>query len=251
MDGMNLSKRQLFVESFEFPPGWGRTQRAKSNPKPKSDRPKKPSKQQSTRKASPRKPPLTPDEKAERNRKYSQNKRQTPEAKERRRLYAQEKKQRCKELGLCVNCEDPAKEGETRCEKCAKKHSATRRLNDAKRYARAKQERDHEKLGKTSGLEKTATTEDETGNPQDHSAVSEMSPAPERQTEGGVKPRDRREYHRIYMQDRRRKAKETGQCQGGKHPSRPGMARCQSCEDNHTEYDRRSRHKREAAKKKE
>ena len=251
MLGINPSKRQLFLESFEFPPGWGRSKRTKSNPKPKSARPKKPSKQPSNRKASPRRTPLTPDEKAERNRKYSQNKRQTPEAKERRRLYDQEKKQRCKELGLCVNCEDPAKEGETRCEKCAKKHSATRRLNDAKRYARAKQERDHEKLGKTSGLEKTATTEDETGNPRNHSTVSEMSPEPEPQTEAGVKPRDRREYHRIYMQNRRRKGKETGQCEGGKHPSRPGMARCQSCEDNHTEYDRRSRHKKEAAKKKE
>ena len=81
--------------------------------------------------------------------------------------------------------------------------------------------------------------------------MSEVSPEPERQTEGGVKSRDRREYQRIYKQNRRRKAKETGHCQGCKHPSRPGMARCQACEDKHTEYDRRNRHKNEAAKKKE
>ena len=174
--GIQPSKRQLFLESFEFPDGWGRPKRAKSNPKPKSARPKKPSKQPSNRKASPRRTPLTPDEKAERNRTYTQNKRQTPEERERIRLYDKEKRQRRKELGLCVTCGQACKGRRNPLrEKCAKKHSATRRLNDAKRSARAKQERDAERLGKASGLEKTATTEDETGNPQNHSTLSEMS----------------------------------------------------------------------------
>ena len=110
--GINLSKRHLFVESFEFPPGWGEAKRAKSTPKPKATRPRKTEKQRNNRKIN--RPTLTPEEKVQRRREYEQKRRQLPEVKERIRFNTKARYWKDKELGLYKeHCGEPATPGQT------------------------------------------------------------------------------------------------------------------------------------------
>ena len=68
---------------------------------------------------------------------YDGQRNQTPERRQYRRLLAQERRRKAKELGLCKNCPNPAKPGQTRCPTCAEKRREYGRRIRAKRKATA------------------------------------------------------------------------------------------------------------------
>ena len=64
--------------------------------------------------------------------------------KEKQRARFKERLEETKALGLCRNYHEPPREaipGQTRCEECAEKHRQARRLSDAARRKRKKEER--------------------------------------------------------------------------------------------------------------
>ena len=71
-------------------------------------------------------------------REYERLRGQRPERKEAHRQAQVKRRQQAKELGLCRSCNAKAIPGQTRCETCAEKHRASRRIYDAKRRETAK-----------------------------------------------------------------------------------------------------------------
>ena len=75
----------------------------------------------------------------------------TPEARaEKQSTRFKEKLARAKAQGLCRHCGEPTIPRQTRCEPCAEEHRSARRIHDAKRYAKAKAERE---LARSIGLQ--------------------------------------------------------------------------------------------------
>ena len=73
---------------------------------------------------------------------YERLRGQRPERKEAHRQAQAKRRQQAQELGLCRSCNAKAIPGQTRCETCAEKHRASRRIYDAKRRETAKQAAD-------------------------------------------------------------------------------------------------------------
>ena len=69
---------------------------------------------------------------------YDRQRSKTPERREYRRIHVQEKRRKDKELGLCVDCPNPAQLNQTRCSTCAEKH----RVGCRRSEERAAQQRD-------------------------------------------------------------------------------------------------------------
>ena len=72
---------------------------------------------------------------------YESSRRQQPERKAAHNEAAKKKREQAKFLGLCRHCKAPAIPGQTRCEECAEEHRQARRLSDAARSQRKKEER--------------------------------------------------------------------------------------------------------------
>ena len=70
---------------------------------------------------------------------YERIRGQRPERKEAHRQAQIKRRQRAREIGLCRSCNAKAIPGQTRCETCAEKHRAARRIYDSKRREAAKQ----------------------------------------------------------------------------------------------------------------
>ena len=87
------------------------------------------------------------EDQQEERREYDRQRSQNPERKEAHRLQERERRRKAKELGICRECSNPAKPGETRCEPCAEKHGVERRRWQTNRKARDKE-------SGTSGAEK-------------------------------------------------------------------------------------------------
>ena len=67
----------------------------------------------------------------------------TPEErKERQSTRSKEKRAEDKANDVCRHCDNPPTRSQTRCDLCAEKHRVERRISDAKRYAKAKAERE-------------------------------------------------------------------------------------------------------------
>ena len=121
--GIHHPKRQLFVDTYY------RTQRAGKEKKSGS---------------------RTNDAKQERRRKGTAPKERkekriplTPEArKERRRTNHKEKLAKAKASGLCRHCDEPAIEGQTRCDRCSEGHRLSGRVYGIKSRAKAKEARE-------------------------------------------------------------------------------------------------------------
>lgn len=60
---------------------------------------------------------------------------------------------------------------------------------------------------------------------------------------------ERKEYNRRYEQERRKRAKELGQCRDCDSPAIPGQTRCPACAEAHRQSNRRSDARRKAAAK--
>ena len=60
---------------------------------------------------------------------------------------------------------------------------------------------------------------------------------------------ERMEYRRLLAQEKRRKARELGQCRSCSNPAIPGQTRCPTCTEKHRESRRRSDAKRKTAAK--
>ena len=122
-NGIQHPKRQLFVDTYY------RTQRAGKEKKSGS---------------------RTNDAKQERRRKGTAPKERkekriplTPEArKERRRTNHKEKLAKAKASGLCRHCDEPAIEGQTRCDRCSEGHRLSGRVYGIKSRAKAKEARE-------------------------------------------------------------------------------------------------------------
>ena len=71
--------------------------------------------------------PVSPEERARRQHGYEESRNKRPERREYNRLRAQELRRSAKELGICVDCPNPAKTGETRCPTCAVAHRQSNR----------------------------------------------------------------------------------------------------------------------------
>ena len=169
----------------------------------------------------------------------------TPEQKrQRERDRWKDRYERAKSLGICRNCDNPAIPGQTRCEDCADKHRVSRRANDKRRRAAAKR----------SAEQKTLTTET-APNPSDDAYTSTIQttqvpetastkPAtlsPRQQYERLRKQRpERKESSRKAAQERRERAKALGLCCNCSSPAIPGQAKCQSCTEKHKGYRRKS-----------
>ena len=136
-------KRQLFADSYQLPDGWGRRKKTKATPKKKKARRGKPSKQSNNHQTSKEGPRLSSEEMSARRSEYERIRRQDPEFREKHRFYSKEYYWKARDAEKCrPPCKETAKPGETRCKKCAEKHRISRRMNDAKRYAKAKLEKE-------------------------------------------------------------------------------------------------------------
>ena len=145
--GMFPSKRHLItvVDTFYLPPhkGPGRPKTKKPSRKPSGkptvSKPRKKARPKG-QKSNPRTPMTTAqvEDQQEERREYDRQRSQNPERKEAHRLQERERRRKAKELGLCRECSNPAKPGETRCEPCAEKHRVGRRRSEE----RAAQQRD-------------------------------------------------------------------------------------------------------------
>ena len=242
---INPTKRQIFVDGFKLPPGWGKAKRAKSTPKPKATRPRKTPKQRNNRKIN--RPTLTPEEKVQRRREYEQKRRQLLEVKERIRLNSKARYWKAKELGLCKeHCGEPATPGKTRCETCAEKHRVTQKLKYANRQAQTKQTRPEEKLRGI--LQEHVNSITQTKTP----LTPKLTKTPERREEyeraRSQKP-ERKQYRRQYNRKLSKIAHETGKCKHCPNPAILGQTRCETCAERHREYRRRSDAKQKAMAK--
>ena len=121
------SKRITFQHTFPLP------RKPQSTPRPpkragKKKKPKPASRADNTKKPAPPKDPipkripLTPEAKKER------------QQAQRRKRYND-----AKALGVCRHCSKPAIKGQTRCQQCAERHRVSRRTYDIKRHAEAKE----------------------------------------------------------------------------------------------------------------
>ena len=126
--GMRTAERQhhTFQHTIDLRKPKSRKSKVKttrtSQPKPRARKQPKPSPKTVSQRT-----PLSPEEKALRQKAYDAARSNTPERREQKRLRAQEQRRQAGELGLCRDCPNPAKPGQTRCETCAEKHRASRR----------------------------------------------------------------------------------------------------------------------------
>ena len=149
-------KRKLFADSYQLPDRWGRRKRTKATPKKKKARRGKPSKQSNNHQTSKERPRLSPEEMSARRSEYERIRRQAPEFREKHRFYSKEYYWKARDAEKCrPPCKETAKPGETRCKKCAEKHRISRRMNDAKRYAKAKLEKEAQRSGNSLNAETT------------------------------------------------------------------------------------------------
>ena len=126
--GMRTAERQhhTFQHTIDLRKPKSRKSKVKTTrtgqPKPRARKQPKPSPKTVSQRT-----PLSPEEKALRQKAYDAVRSKTPERREQKRLRAQEQRRQAGELGLCRDCPNPAKLGQTRCETCAEKHRASRR----------------------------------------------------------------------------------------------------------------------------
>ena len=155
--GINLPKRQVFVDSFYFEepnrrgthkksttPSRATTKKPKANRKKAMPQPAAQPRKPKPKKQKPRKAPTpkrTPEEQREARRLHEQARNRTPERREYRRRYAEEQRQMARLLGRCQNCSKPTIPGLSRCEICAEAHRQSCRRSDANRRAANKETR--------------------------------------------------------------------------------------------------------------
>ena len=123
------SKRITFQHTFSL------SRKPQSTPRPpkragKKKKPKPASRANNTKKPAPPKDPIPKRIPL------------TPEAKkERQQAQWKQRYNDAKALGVCRHCSKPAIKGQTRCQQCAERHRVSRRTYDIKRHAKAKEAR--------------------------------------------------------------------------------------------------------------
>ena len=176
----------------------------------------------------------------------------TPEARrERQRTRHKEKRERAKSLGICRHCGEPAILGQTRCEQCAERHRISCKTYDRRRRAATEQHNE--------GLLGEPTAPDAPSNAISQTAKRTNEPPPKPAT-GTTKPPNRREYDRLrnqrperkefyrrHAQEQRQRAKESGLCRHCGNAAIPSQTRCEICAERHRQSRRRSDARRMAA----
>ena len=121
--GIHHPKRQLFVDTYH------RSQRAgkekKSGPRTNGAKQERRRKGTAPKERKEKRIPLTPEAR-----------------KERRRTNHKEKLAKAKASGLCRHCDEPAIEGQTRCDRCSEGHRLSGRVYGIKSRAKAKEARE-------------------------------------------------------------------------------------------------------------
>lgn len=131
--GIHYAKPQLLTDTFQLPKRGGKK---KQKPAPRANNTKK---RTPPKDPVPKKAPLTPEAR-----------------RERQRIRHKEKLERARLSGQCRHCGEPAIPSQTRCETCAEKHRVSRRLNDAKRNEKTKELR--KSMRASAEAEDTATS---------------------------------------------------------------------------------------------
>ena len=213
-------KPQLFADTFYFPKRNAKKQKSaaiKTTTK-KWTPPKDPS---------PKRIPLSPEAKREKNRKRDKEKRSTAKA-----------------MGLCRDCPQPAIDGLIRCEK----HQA-----DLLAYSRSR--RDSAKQSENSPSPKPpARTPQNGANPQPAKPTAPPRPQPGNGT--AVSPNrqayehlrnqrpERRETQRKIHQKNRQIAKQSGNCVNCSNKAIKNQNRCETCAEKHGQSARRNKEKK-------
>ena len=207
--GMNHAKTPLLTDTFRYAKRNSKKQklelRADNTKARKLKTPKEPV---------PKRIPLTPEER-----------------RERQRAAFKEKLEKAKSFGLCRHCGEPAIDSQTRCDSCAEKHRISRREHDRKRRS-------------------TEPPTLQTTPPVPPSEAPEPAKAanqrrPKRATEPSAPPRrqqrpERQEAGRRSAQENRQRAKQLGLCRHCSAEAIPGQTRCETCAEKHRENRRKS-----------
>lgn len=162
----------------------------------------------------------------------------TPEAKkEKRQAQWRERYGKAKALGICRSCGDPAIEGQTRCEGCAERHRASRRVYDQRRRSTAKQTEENltsKPLAQDSTKSATQQPARKVSGPGPALSSGRSNSANRREHEHLRRQHpERREAHRRIAQERRQKAKELGLCRDCRAEAISGQTRCETCAEKH------------------
>ena len=220
---MNHVKTQLLTDTFRY----AKRNSKKQKPGLRADNTKT-RKLKTPKEPVPKRIPLTPEER-----------------RERQRTAFKEKLEKAKSRGFCRHCGEPAIEGQTRCEPCAEQHRVSRREHDRKRRSTGKHPDEPPTLQTTPPVPPSEA-------PEPAKAANQRRP--KRATEPSAPPRrqqrpERQEAGRRSAQENRQRAKQLGLCRHCSAEAIPGQTRCETCAEKHRQARRKSDAARSARKK--
>ena len=230
---MDYAKTQLLTDTFQYPKRGTKNKNLKSATRANHSRKPKASKD-----PKPKRIPLTPEAK-----------------KERQSARFKERLEEAKALGLCRHYHDPpvkAIEGQTRCHDCAEKHRLQRREYDKKRRAAAKPSEKKLPQEPVVPASSNAITPqlDQQGEHRKAKLVRIAStPTSRREYERLRRQQpERQEFQRKSQKKIREKREASGLCKDCGEPAIPGQTRCEACAEKHRAKDKAARAREKAEK---